>query len=337
MTKTHLHRVALVTPVFNDWESLSVLIRNIEQLYHREAVEFSIVIVDDGSIDAAEELNIPLGQHSCIRRLDIVRLAMNLGHQRAIATGLCVVAKRNDADSVIVMDSDGEDRPDDIATLLVAAEGRPDYIIMAHRAKRSEPFLFRMGYRAYKLLFRILTGKSISFGNFSLIPLNIVRRLVHMPDLWNNLAAAIIRSRIPFVIAPTERGQRYFGRSQMNFINLIVHGLSAMSIYSDVIFVRILLAAAAVTIASLSAIAIVTGIRLATDLAIPGWATTVVGDLLIVLLQTVVLVIVTALMVLSSRSSPPVVPIRDHVAFLLDGAEAPDSFHQMLDVSHHDV
>ena len=82
-------------------------------------------------------------------------------------------------------------------------------------------------------------------------------------------------------------------------------------------FVRILIAAAATSGASLLAIVAVVCIRFMTDLAIPGWATTVAGDLAIVLLQTIVLVVVlTALMMLSTCSSPPIVPIRDHSAFI---------------------
>jgi polyisoprenyl-phosphate glycosyltransferase len=169
----------------------------------------------------------------------------------------------------------------------------------------------------YKFMFRILTGRSISFGNFSLLPLWAVRRLVHMPDLWNNLAAAIMRSRVRYSIVPTQRGHRYYGQSRMNLTALVVHGMSAMSIYTDIVFVRILIAAAAIAISSLAAIVCVAVIRIATDLAIPGWATTVVGDLLIVLLQTAVLVVATTLVVLSNRSAPPIVPIRDYGAFLL--------------------
>jgi polyisoprenyl-phosphate glycosyltransferase len=181
--------------------------------------------------------------------------------------------------------------------------------------------LFKIGYLSYKMLFRILTGRSISFGNFSLIPQVAVRRLVYMPELWNNLAAAIMRSRMGYAMVPTERGRRYFGQSQMNLIGLVVHGLSAMSIYIDIVFVRILLASAGVATVSLGAIGAVTLIRAFTDMAIPGWATTVVGDLLIVLLQAAVLVVATTLMVLSNRSSRPIVPLRDHTTFLLRNEE----------------
>jgi len=60
----------------------------------------------------------------------------------------------------------------------------------------------------------------------------------------------------------------------------------------------------------------VTLIRFATDLAIPGWATAVVGDLFIILLQTVVIVIATSLMMLAGRSNRPIIPIVDAWPFV---------------------
>ena len=114
-----------------------------------------------------------------------------------------------------------------------------------------------------------------------------------MPELWNNLPAAVMRSRMPYATVPTRRGRRYFGQPRMNMTALVVHGLSAMSVYSDVIFVRVLIAAALVACASIVAIVGVTLVRLLTDLAVPGWATTAVGDLLIILLLTAVIVVAT--------------------------------------------
>jgi hypothetical protein len=162
----------------------------------------------------------------------------------------------------------------------------------------------------------LLTGRRISFGNFSLLPIAAVRRLVHMPELWNNLPAAIMRSRLHFMHVGTVRGERYAGRPRMSFAGLVIHGLSAMSVYTDLIFVRVLLAAGAVSVLAFSAICIVLAVRLGTSLAIPGWATTVFGDLVIILLQAMLMIVATSLMVLAGRSVRPIVPIADAQVFI---------------------
>ena len=103
----------------------------------------------------------------------------------------------------------------------------------------------------------------------------------------------------------------------MNLVSLVVHGLSVMSVHSDVIFVRALLVAAFVASVSIAGIAAVTITRLATDLTIPGWATTAVGDLLIILLQTVVIITAASLTMLAGRSNRPIIPIVDCSPYIL--------------------
>src|SRR5262249_57945423 len=94
-----------------------------------------------------------------------------------------------------------------------------------------------------------------------------------------------------YTIVPTTRRGRLAGRSKMNLVSLILHGLTAMSVYTDTIFVRILLVAVFVAAAAGLGIAAVVGIRTATDLAIPGWATVAAGDLLIILLPPPLLLV----------------------------------------------
>lgn len=309
-------RIAIVVPVLDDWPSFSALVAEIASQFAPDDVAIHIFAVDDGSLAPfrIETIKVPPG--SCVAAIEIIRLALNLGHQRAIAVGLCALADRADFDSVLVMDGDGEDRPSDIAALLAAGRRNPGHVVLAGRAKRSEPLLFRLGYRLYKLLFHVLTGQAISFGNFSLLPMVAVRRLVYMPELWNNLPASVMRSRLPYLAVPTTRGVRFAGQSRMNLITLILHGLSTLSVQTDMIFVRILLAAAFIGAMAGLGIVVVTAIRVSTDLAIPGWATTAVGNLLIILLQTLVVIVAASLTMLAGRSNRPIVPIEDSQRFI---------------------
>jgi hypothetical protein len=314
VTKT----IAIVSPVLNDWESFTALVREIAFLLTGSGLILHVYGVDDGSIEPFDPDSIVLAANSCIASIQVIRLAANLGHQRAITVGLCAVVEDDTADAVLIMDSDGQDRPADIAALLAAGALHPRHVVMAARGRRAESRTFRLWYWLYKLFFRALTGQVINFGNYCLIPMPAVRRLVHMPELWNNLAAAVMRSRLPYVTVPTDRGKRRFGCSKMNLPALIVHGLSAMSVYSDVIFVRVLLAASGIVgIAALGIVAVAVT-RLATGLAIPGWATTAAGDLLIILLQTFVVAIAATLTMLAGRSSRPIVPIVDCATFIAE-------------------
>lgn len=309
-------RIAIVSPVFDDWTCLSFLLSDLSARFARSKTEFYVCVVDDGSTTPFDMALFSLPEEGCIIEIEVLRLALNLGHQRAIAVGLCAVAERDDIDAVLVMDSDGEDSPDGVAALLASAAANPGQVVLARRDRRSESLTFRAWYALYKLLFHVLTGQVLNFGNFSLLPMAAVRRVVHMPELWNNLAATLIRSRLYCVPVGTIRGRRYDGRSRMGLVGLIIHGLSALSVHVDTIFVRVLLTAAAIGMAALLGIVAVAVIRLASDLAIPGWATTAAGELMIILLQTIVVIVAATLMMLANRSSRPIIPIVDARQFV---------------------
>lgn len=307
-----------MVPVLDDWASFATMVADLDRQFAGREIAIRLYAVDDGSLAPFTPDMLDLPPASCIVRFEIIRLALNLGHQRAIAVGLCAIADGPECDGVVVMDGDGEDRPSDIAALVAASRDNPGTIVLARRARRSEPWTFQLWYQLYRMLFYMLTGQAIRFGNFSLLPLPAVRRLVYMPELWNHLAASIMRSRLPHLEVPIARGRRFAGQSRMNLVRLIVHGLSALSVHTDMIFARVLLAAAAVAAAAALGIVGVAVIRFGTRLAIPGWATVAWGDLLIMLLQTVVVVIAATLTMLAGRSSRPIVPILDARQFIAE-------------------
>ncbi len=309
-------KIAIVMPVLDDWNTFAALVTEISGQFAGSGLILQFYGIDDGSAERFEPaaIRLPIGASGF--SLEIIRLAANLGHQRAIAVGLCAVVEDGWADAVLVMDSDGQDRPADIEGMLAAGARHPEHVVVAARAQRAEPCSFRLWYRLYRSLFRVATGQAINFGNFCLIPISAVRRLVYMPELWNNLAAAVMRSRLPYMAVPTVRGKRACGRSKMNLSALIVHGLSAMSGYSDVIFARLLLATGGAAILIALGIVVVEMIRRATELAVPRWATSGLGDLLILLLQAFVVLIAASLTLLSGRSSRPILPISDCGAFI---------------------
>ena len=306
---------AIVIPIFNDWVSVGALLTAIDNEPSLPDLTFHVILIDDGSV-AADRPSFDPGSYRRIRQVEILNLVCNLGHQRAIAVGLVAAAELPHIAGVVVMDGDGEDRPEDIKILLQKAADRPGHIVCARRRKRSESRLFRISYWAYKGLFHALTGKVIDFGNICVIPRPVLNNVIHNPATWNHLAASILRSRIPVVGADTIRGSRFAGESKMNFVSLILHGMSAISVYAELVMVRIVLAT--LGIAGLTAIgmAIVASVRFFTSYAVPGWASTVFGSLTIILLQSLVFATVAAFMLLNARSTKPVIPALDAMQFV---------------------
>ncbi len=304
MTKS----LTVILPVFNDWPSFAALLRDLNASASQFERRLSIVVVDDGSTDPPPSDMYSLGGLASIDSVELLRLALNLGHQRALAIGICAALDDAEAQEFVVMDADGEDRPIDISLLLKAAERQPNAITVARRRRREEGRQFRAFYNAYKLAFRLLTGKEMSFGNFSLLSREHASRLSMVPDLWNNLPAAMMRSRLPIQRVAIDRGRRYVGNSQMSFISLALHGLSAYSVYTDAILVRLLIGTFCLFGAGGLLVTVVALLRLFTNLATPGWGTTVFFGTAIVVSQATFTTIMFALLLLNSRSQKLVVP-----------------------------
>jgi hypothetical protein len=238
----------------------------------------------------------------------ILKLHRNVGHQKAIAIGLAYIHHHMPCKNVLIMDADGEDRPEDASALVAASIQQPDKIIFAHRSSRTEPFLFQMFYFFYKILFHCLTGKKISYGNFMVLPGSVLHTLVYHNEIWNHLSAAIIKAGFSFVSIQTARGKRYAGKSNMSFTDLLLHGFGAISVFIEQMSSRLLLISVTLMTISFAAICIILGIRWFTDLAIPGWASTIMSSMLIVLLQSILLSLFTLFLFLSSQSNRKFIP-----------------------------
>jgi hypothetical protein len=184
-------------------------------------------------------------------------------------------------------------------------------LVFARRERRTEGIVFSTFYRAYRLLHHLLTGIPVRIGNFSFIPNAYLNRLCVVSELWNHYAAAVVHARFPADSIPTVRGQRLFGRSKMNFVALVAHGLSAMSVFGDRIGVRSLIATLTVGIVLLAGLATTIAIKLFTPLAIPGWATTAAGIIAILLTQSLLLSIAFTGLIHVGRAGTTFLPARD--------------------------
>jgi glycosyltransferase involved in cell wall biosynthesis len=311
-----MERVCIVIPVYNDWESAERLLLDLAAVGAAQQLRYRVLLIDDSSTSSPPE-HWPGLENSAIDCLKIVRLACNLGHQRAIAVGLVMAREEIETcAAVVVMDGDGEDLPSDVPRLLHASSAHVGSIICARRARRSEALPFRLLYRVYKLLFEKLTGIKIDFGNFSLIPKAALRAVISQAGIWNHLAATLTRARMPLIKVDTARGERYAGHSKMNFVSLVVHGLTAVAVYADVVLVRIVLLAIAFAGLAFFGIVATIGVRLATPWAIPGWASGVAGTLLVLFFQAILIPAVGVFVVLSSRTARTVVPAIDAKDFV---------------------
>lgn len=221
----------------------------------------------------------------------IVRSPFNLGHQRAIVYGLrTLLPALADSDIVVTLDSDGQDRPEDLprmlAPLLGPEAGSRD-VVLARRTKREETLAFKVWYLLFRVLFRGLTGVVIRTGNFAAYRGALARRLLPHPSFDLCYSSTWLTLDVQPRYVPCERGARLAGRSSMTTSRLLLHGLRMLMPFLDRIALRALLAFSVTFALSLVASTAIVTLRLFTDLAVPGWATS--SLLLVVILSCMAL------------------------------------------------
>lgn len=283
-------RLYVVTPVYEDGEASS---RLFQELRASQGSDTFVVAVDDGSV--RQPLDVRSIEEAGLAGV-VIRLRRNVGHQRAIAVGLSYVAEDvTDTARIVTLDSDGEDVPSTI-TELIAPLDTPDVdVVVARRKGRMESAKFRLFYLIYKFIFRLLTGRSINFGNFMAFKPAALRRLVAIPEIWIHVAGCVLTSKLRIASCPLDRGPRYAGRSKMNFSGLVLHGVRAFMVFAEDVLVRVVIACALV--AALSVVAIVLSVILKfVGFATPGWFSIVLGILVLVLFQTGALTLITLML-----------------------------------------
>jgi hypothetical protein len=303
-------RLAILVPVFNDWECIAPLVAGLEATSGLPA-EKTLIIVDDGSTT-----EMPPGLGGGALPVEVIRLGANVGHQRAIAVGLVTIAKAKTSCTVIVLDADGEDLPADCEFLWRAHALNPAAVVVAQRLKRTESARFKFFYGLYRWFFRVLTGRKLDFGNFSLLSESALQRLVLMPELWNHFPATIMKSRLEVVRVPLDRGTRFAGQSRMNFISLVNHGLAGIAAFADTAYARLL--AWSVAAAGILVSMILAGVvyRLTSDNPLPGWLALGATAAVIALFQIIAALIVVSFLTLSLRAQPNLPPVAVASAFI---------------------
>ena len=225
----------LLIPIYNDRESLKILINNINNELKDLNHEISIVVINDAS--STQIIDNYLNTEN-ISSLEIVNMKENRGHARCIASGLKYIFEKKEFDFVIPMDGDGEDRPEEIKNFIKLSENSDDKSIIGERVKRSEGIIFQLCYQFHKFLTLAFTGHSIKFGNFTCLSKSTVKKMLDEKATWNSFSGSLKKIEKDLNTIPSIRGTRYFGPSKMSFFNLLKHSLSIISVFRKTVLIR---------------------------------------------------------------------------------------------------
>ena len=230
-----MKKIKILIPVYNDWQSVFKLLESIDLEITDLNINASVLIVNDASTEKRPEINTNLNN---IKSVQVINMKENRGHAKCNATGLKYIFEKEEFDYVIPMDGDGEDRPEELKSLIEKTKEYPDTVITADRIKRSEGLLFKFCYLAHKYLTFIFAGQSIKFGNYTCLPKSTVARMIEEASTWSSFSGSLAKITKERRSVPSIRGLRYFGPSKMSFIDLLKHSLSIIAVFKFTVIIR---------------------------------------------------------------------------------------------------
>jgi len=233
-----IKNIYLLIPLYNDWISLKKLLFKINKNVKNIKANFNILVVNDCS---SQKFKRSKYKFDNLKSIKIINLKKNIGHDRAIALGLNVLFKKKSFDYVITMDSDGEDNPIYIKSLINKIDDDKNLIIVTKRKQRSVSMLFNILYYLHLTILYTFVSKWINFGGYNCLSKDAVKNLIKERTLWGNYSATIANSNKKIKYLETDRSKRYHGPSQMNYFKLFLHSLSILAVFKKIIIIRILL------------------------------------------------------------------------------------------------
>lgn len=201
--------ISLVIPVFNDQEVLDELNNRLMKIVPSICRDYEIIFVDDGSKDGSwkkiEELK------AGNPKITGIRLMRNFGQQNAIAAGLDHVS----GDMVVIMDSDLQDKPEDIPKLVDALLNNDASMAIAQWISRKDGFFKKLASRMFHKVSQKITRikHEPNLGVFRVISKDVVEELKKYKEKTSTTLSLLYWIGMDYVTVALERDERFAGKS----------------------------------------------------------------------------------------------------------------------------
>ena len=293
-------KIKILLTVYNDWENLKeVSVKIYEALKNTKWKNYELVIINDGS---RKKYNESLDFSA---KYTVINLLNNQGNQKAIAIGLkYCLEQSNNFEHLVILDSDGEDKPEDIPRLLSECENnKSEKIVFAKRSKRNENLFFLFLYNIYKFIFKTLTKNELDFGNFSCIPARFIKRIVSIVSLQFHYSGSVIKSKIPIAKIDCEKGKRVHGNSTMGLNRKLHHSLMSLSLFAEEIAIKSFFGSIAAMLLIILISSLILIIRITSDLLIVGWTSNFLLSLLIIFIVLLLVSLFSLIVLIINKSN----------------------------------
>lgn len=222
--------LSVVVPVYNDQEVLQELYRRLNPVVESLATHYEIVLVDDGSKDHSWDEIMKLREAD--DHIVAVKLARNFGQQNSIAAGLNVAK----GEIIVLMDSDLQDRPEDIPVLIDTLLKSGTQMAIAQWQTRQDTWAKRTVSNIFNRVSNTITAIHIEphLGVFRAIRRSVVDELKKFPEKTSTTLSLLYYIGANYAIVPLKRDARFAGKSGYNVRKMF--GLTFARIFSFSMF-----------------------------------------------------------------------------------------------------
>ena len=216
----HQPELSIVVPVYNEAESLPILVSEIRKALSGADSAFEIILVDDASTDASPGVMRQLATAN--EHLRLIRHDRNLGQSAALIAGF----ERARGTIVVTLDADLQNDPADIPRLL---ENLDDCdVVCGVRTKRQDSWLRKVSSRIANAVRNRITAESITDVGCSLRAYRVeYLRLLPVFDGMHRFLPTLLRlngARIREI--EVNHRPRRFGTSKYGVHNRLWRGIA---------------------------------------------------------------------------------------------------------------
>lgn len=210
--------ISVVVPIYNDQEVIAELHRRLRPVLEEITDRYELILVDDGSRDHSWEEMLQVRQAN--EHVRAVRLSRNFGQQSAIAAGLSLTSN----DLIVLMDSDLQDRPEDIPTLIDALLADPQAMMAIaqweeRKDSRMKLAVSRLFQRVSNTITEIHTVPRL--GIFRVMKKSVVEELRNFPEKTATTVSLLYYIGSRYVAVPLKRDARFAGKSGYNLSKML--------------------------------------------------------------------------------------------------------------------
>ena len=264
-------QLSVVVPAYNEEGNVPRLCADLKKVLCLLNISWEIIFVDDGSTDKTWEKIVLLQEQD--RLVKGIRFSRNFGHQYALFAGLSNARGQ----AVIAMDADLQHPPEVIPQLLEQWYNGSKIVQAIRRDNENTSWSKKTSSRLFYKIFSLLSGVDLSAGmaDFRLLDRQVVNELIKSKE-----DALFLRGLVEWLGFKTSKvefvsGDRFSGNSKYSLKKMLKFAWTGIISFSIVplrigIFVGMLSSLFAFYLLSEAIY-----IKMFTDKAVPGWASTI--------------------------------------------------------------